>query len=1040
MMYYAWPPKWWQDMMKNAGEFTSETLGGGFGEIAGELGNSVLDEALNVLPEQLAQSLRAGVAKAGLEDMLKKAFNPVEALQAKIALNFIEQFKKFGEEVSKSWNKVDQSAFDFGKQVGLSQRQVENLRESIINLGSSVEGFGAKYGKTLDELIKMQSDFATQIGRTIRLTNEQYEDLAALSGIVGDEMAVKFAAQLESFGMSTTATNEMMTKMYNESLKKGITLQAYSKNVSENLHLAQQYTFKDGVNGLMKMAENAAKMKMDMQQVVSLGNKLAEGGVESAVNMAAELQVLGGAFAQFADPLGLLHDSLLDMDGLSDRLTGLVGKMGRFDKEQGKVIIDPFQQIQLRQAAKSMGLDYGKLIDSATQQAKRKEIETQMMGLSNIPKEYKELIMNTAQFKNGRAGVTLANGEFKELNKLTHGELVEIADLEKDVADDVKEIKKHLIGAEEVRQNTQKELDNQNTIQFRNQSEAIKGIYTEVSTQTKTLQQIAQWQMISSTLSTAGGVFNSFLPVLRPILKMVGLKFANGGMIKTHSDGDLITNGTPGREYILNSAQYGEFIVNAESAKHHLGLLRAINADKNGNIRIKQYDGGGMIENGMMSGMSGFSGMGVMGYMYQLQMINNIQGSYQHYVDGITGRFSKTQGLINARNTELNKIIENAKKEQQRLLNERRNTILTKRGELQNKIDLRNTEKEISNARKALESNTKHQQTLNNTMVKSEASRAKIAKIGKIGMGVAGSAMAGLSGYMSTKSYYESTGEAIMNKQKAKAGTVGATIGATAGAALGSIAGPIGMMIGSSIGQSIGQAIGEKVGTESKSSMNATRIRLAKNMTNGEGSNKFYAMKGDFSTKEQEVIAKALEDGKLFRSEIKDKDLITKLEQTGNANIFETHGRGGWLRGKPHTSGGIYMGSWNGKQHFGEGDEALISADKAKQSPTLINGIMNGKYNDMSIKPIEPMGKQMHVNEKLAQNNLNQPLNIPPINININGTIKLDTNDKTFDISKAIFNDSTFITKITDIITKQLNINEHFSLNRKQMRNKYSTL
>jgi hypothetical protein len=101
---------------------------------------------------------------------------------------------------------------------------------------------------------------------------------------------------------------------------------------------------------------------------------------------------------------------------------------------------------------------------------------------------------------------------------------------------------------------------------------------------------------------------------------------------------------------------------------------------------------------------------------------------------------------------------------------------------------------------------------------------------------------------------------------------------------------------------------------------------------------------------------------------------------------------------------------------------------------------MDGRYNDMSLKPIEPMGKQMHVDEKTTSNIPSQPLNIAPINININGTIKLDANDKTFDISKAIFNDTTFIAKITDIITKQLNINEHFSLNRKQMRNKYSTL
>ena len=71
----------------------------------------------------------------------------------------------------------------------------------------------------------------------------------------------------------------------------------------------------------------------------------------------------------------------------------------------------------------------------------------------------------------------------------------------------------------------------------------------------------------------------------------------NGGIIKTHSEGDLITNGTPGREYILNSAQHGEFIVNKQATKHHLELLRAINADKNGNLRINQRENGGAIHN-----------------------------------------------------------------------------------------------------------------------------------------------------------------------------------------------------------------------------------------------------------------------------------------------------------------------------------------------------------------------------------------------------------------------------------------------------------
>lgn len=1038
MMYYGWVPEWWTKMMGGLGEGASETIGGGLGDLFGKIGGSALDTAMETLPDQLAASIRAGIEKAGIGDLLSQAFNPIEAFQAKIALGFIEQFKKFGDEVSNSWNKVDQRAFDFGKQVGLSQRQVENLRESIINLGSSVEGFGAKYGKTLDELIKMQSDFATQIGRTVRLTNEQYEDLAALSGIVGDEMAVKFAAQLESFGMSTTATSEMMTKMYNESLKKGITLQAYSKNVSENLHLAQQYTFKNGVNGLMKMAENAAKMKMDMQQVVSLGNKLAEGGVESAVNMAAELQVLGGAFAQFADPLGLLHDSLLDMDGLSDRLTGLVGEMGHFDKEQGKVVIDPFQQMQLRQAAKSMGLDYGKLIESATQQAKRKEIETQMTGLSNIPKEYKELIMNTAQFKNGRAGVTLANGEFKELNKLTHGELVEIADLEKDVADDVKDIKKHLIGAEEVRQNTEKELENQKTIQFKSQSEAIKGIYTEVSTQTQTLQQIAKWQMISSTLSTAQGMFNSFLPVLKPILNMVGLKFANGGMIKTHSEGDLITNGMPGKEYVLNSAQYGEFIVNAASTKHHLALLRAINGDKHGQLRFKQYEDGGVIGMGFgaSSMIPGMGGMGMMGNIYQLQMMGKLN-------EGIKGMTTGSENFIR-----LNKLISTQQKGLDEMLSQR-DKLMKKfdyRTKLAHNYSMSSAGRELAaeEAAKTQAQITKLQGKIDNTqsrLTKTIDKQRTIASRGVMmnrlatgGMSI----MAGVSGYMSAKAQYEATGEAIMEKQKAQAGSVGKGIGSAAGAALGAFAGPIGMMIGSTVGGWIGQALGESIGDESQESMNATRDKLGNSLasTNALGSNKFLLMKGNYYSKEQQKIANALKDGHLYEDEI-DEDLAKKIMANGNTNLIEKHARGGWIKGRTHAAGGEIIGVWEGKIHEAEDSEAIIPADKAKKSVNLVNGLLDGRYNDTSLTPIEPMGKQMKVSERYAQNNIPQSIKVEPITININGSIKLESDGRSLDITKEVGNNPILLNKIADLITKQFNIDNNFALDMKKFRQKY---
>lgn len=1025
-----------------------EDRSAGKGELAkkrdgllGEIMGGITDFALG----EVGTIIKKGIKEAGIGDILAEAVNPVTAQVAKAQLETLKAFQSFGDALAKSWSKADQAAFDYAKQVGMSEKAIEKFRDGIINMSGAVTEVGNLYGKTFEDLLKLQSKFSEELGRSVRFSTEQLKDVAAMSGIVGDDMAVKFAAQMETFGMSTSSAGEIVAKMYGDSVKKGITLQAYSKNVSENLHLAQQYTFKNGVQGLMSMAENAAKMKMDMQQVVSLGNKLAEGGVESAVNMGAELQVLGGAFAQFADPLGLLHDSLLDMEGLSDRLTSLVGEMGRFDKQQGKVVIDPFQQMQLRTAAKSMGLDYSKLIDSATQQAKRKEIESQMVGLSNIPDKYKEMIINTAQFdKNGNAGVTLANGSFKNISELTRSELIEIADLEKDLGTDVKEIKKFLIGAEDARKNQEAALENQRAVDNHKEAKVVKSVYQALGENQKALQDIVHWQKISAMyaqIQAMKQMGTQVLGVFKGIGKLLG--FANGGMIKTHSEGDIITNGTPGKEYILNSAQHGEFIVNAKATKHHLGLLRAINGDKNGNLRFKKYEDGGLLNtlttgNGIGAPMPMMGGMGIMGNMYQLQM-------YQQLNEGIKKMTTGSERYLQLQ-TKMDSHLNNIKslKNQGTSLNNKlsRWQTLNNRAQIgskqyyQSKFYIDKYTKELETINHNLSTTQKGYDKMVSMQDKVIKKEAKMRNIGRVG----GSVMAGVGAFMSAKAQYEATGEAIMNKQKAQAGSIGAGIGAAAGTALGSFAGPIGMMIGGAIGQMAGQAIGEAVGSESDEKMWKMRGELAKDIDSAEGSNKFMRIKGDFSTKEQKVLASALNDGKLYEGEIKDEDLLTKLKETGNGQLIEKHARGGWIKGRTHSAGGELLGIWGGKIHEGEDSEAIIPADKAKKSTSLINALLDGRINDSTIKPIEPMGKQMKVNERYAQNQSPQTFKMEPININFNGSIKLETNDKSFDISEEIFKNPRLLNKITDLIVKQMNTDEHFAFNRKTFRKKYTTL
>ena len=694
----------------------------------------------------------------------------------------------------------------------------------------------------------------------------------------------------------------------------------------------------------------------------------------------------------------------------------MVGDMGHFDKEKGELRIDTFNQMRLREAAKAMGVDYGKLVESATHQAKRKEIDVQMAGLDNIPEHLKEFIMNTAQFQNGRAGITDKNGAFRELSTLSADDIADMAKYAQSDSENIRDIAEMLRGALDVQKGQEAELENVRAEEYADKAEKYKSIYSELAGSKEALLQIVEYQKITASIqaiSQVGGVIRNFAA---PFLKFLGK--ANGGLIKTHSDGDIITNGTPGREYVLNSAQYGEFIVNAQSTKHHLGLLRAINADKNGSFKIKQHEDGGDIG---INGFGAFSAGMMSPMMYAMPLINNIRGGYNDIMSDILKTYTDTQETltknINGLTSELKQ--NNWLYKNTRLSSGGRKELLARNTQIQNELTTLNAKLETNKQEQAL----------------FQAKQAKIAKASKIGMGVAGTALAGVSGYFSAKSQYEATGEAIMNKQKAQAGSIGAGIGAAAGAALGAFAGPIGMMIGSTVGQMAGQYIGEAIGVDSDEEKSAARDQHAIELASksGLGSNKFVSLKGDFDTNEQKVIAKGLEDGHLYDDEISDKDLITKLQETGNSHLIEKRARGGWVRNaRPHSSGGGFLGIRNGKFINHELNEYVVDTFHASNSPMLLEGISSGRFNDTSIVSTEPMGKQMHVNERYAQNSSPQSIKVEPISIQINGSIKLESNGTSIDISKEIMRQPMLINKIADMIAKQFNIDDNAALDMKK--------
>lgn len=355
------------------------------------------------------------------------------------------------------WAKADHAASKYVKTVGMARKGMADLRRDTL-INTTKNGLAHKYNIDPTELLEAQTNYIKGIGRNVRLSNADQENMAAMRAVTG-EKGTELASLYENFGVSMSDTADHVGKMFSKASAEGILFDKYAENVSKNIKIAQNYTFKNGIKGLESMAKKATALKLDMQQVAAFADKVST--VEGAIDVSAKLQVLGGPFAAMADPLGMLNEGLNDMEGLQDRLVKMVGGMGSFDKSTGEVKVSAFNKARIKEAANAMGISYDSIMESVNAQAKRGEIDKQISAssiASALPDEMKELIRNSGTFKDGKAGVSI-RGQFKSLDELSGKDYEALKKETQTESEDIKDIATDLRSLVDAREGLKKSYE-----------------------------------------------------------------------------------------------------------------------------------------------------------------------------------------------------------------------------------------------------------------------------------------------------------------------------------------------------------------------------------------------------------------------------------------------------------------------------------------------------------------------------------------------------------------------------------------------------
>jgi hypothetical protein len=314
------------------------------------------------------------------------------------------------------FERIDKAARSISVDVGMTAKQMMLLRQEASKAAVNIQVMGI----SVAEILTGQKVYNDELGRTVILSKIQMEDMAkiALGTDLGADGAARMAASFEAFGYNMTDVKDLVETTFITNQKLGLNSSKVLKNIEGSLKTAQKYSFKDGAKNLAQMAQTATSVKMSMESVFGLSEKLFE--LEGAVELSAQLQVLGGSFAALGDPMQLIYQARNDMEGLQKSLIDATKGVAMFDKATGEFKIPAMELQRLRKVAEATGLSIDEMTESAL------ALSRQDMALSQLKKglifqqPQLEAIKNLAQLNKG-------TGKF-EINVAGKAELLENLD------------------------------------------------------------------------------------------------------------------------------------------------------------------------------------------------------------------------------------------------------------------------------------------------------------------------------------------------------------------------------------------------------------------------------------------------------------------------------------------------------------------------------------------------------------------------------------------------------------------------------------
>ena len=327
------------------------------------------------------------------------------------------------------------------------QSAILNFEVQAKKVSAQTFGQGAKFAKEIRHQLADSAEYAMSLGiridgvadsmnavskafgTNVMLGESQLNNMIAFQAAtnISAESLGKLIEGFATIGVGTNQALESLTAMRKQSNAYGLNTAQFMETVAENIKLMNSYNFRGGVEGFTKMVARSQALRINMADTQKLAADLLN--PEKAIELAAEMQMLGGSIAGLSDPFQLMNMAQNDMEGLQKAIIDTAAASVSFNQTSGSFDISATEMRRLRAQAGALGMSYEDLANTAVKAAQKQEAMGQLR-FTNLTPEEQEFFSNIGQFDGGELKFKVPGvDELVSANKLTEEHKAKIKEL-----------------------------------------------------------------------------------------------------------------------------------------------------------------------------------------------------------------------------------------------------------------------------------------------------------------------------------------------------------------------------------------------------------------------------------------------------------------------------------------------------------------------------------------------------------------------------------------------------------------------------------